>query len=165
MSRGGGGTAPWKLLVLGGGVAGLLDIVYAIVFYRLRNGVPATRILQSVASGLLGRPAFSGGLAAAALGLFLHFLIAITAAAVYFAASRFLDVLTRKPFLCGPVYGALVYAFMNLVVVPLSHFPQKLSFPPDVFVTGLLAHLFLIGLPIALAARRARYRPPGENGA
>jgi hypothetical protein len=44
---------------------------------------------------------------------------------------------------------------MNLVVLPLSRFPRKLSFPLPVLVTGLLVHMFLIGVPIALAARRA----------
>jgi len=38
--------------------------------------VPAQRILQSVAAGLLGDASFEGGAATAALGLALHFLIA-----------------------------------------------------------------------------------------
>ena len=44
---------------------------------------------------------------------------------------------------------------MNLVVVPLSAFPHKLSFPPLVLITGLLVHMSLIGLPIALVVRKA----------
>jgi uncharacterized membrane protein YagU involved in acid resistance len=141
--------------LLGGGVAGALDITYAFVFYGFRNGVPPTRILQSVASGLLGRAAFSGGIPAAVLGLFLHFLIAFSAAGVYFVASRYVRVLAESPVVCGALYGICIYGFMNLVVLPLSRFPQKPSFPPDVLVTGLLVHMFFIGTPIALAARRA----------
>ncbi len=68
-------------LVQGGVLAGALDITYAIVFNYVRSGVPPVRILQSVASGLLGRAAYSGGAGTAGLGLALHFFIALTAAA------------------------------------------------------------------------------------
>lgn len=79
-------TAAFAILV-GGSIAGALDITYAIVFSGIR-GVPAIRLLQSVASGLLGSAAFEGGVPAAALGLFLHFIIAFSAAAVFYVASR-----------------------------------------------------------------------------
>lgn len=146
--------------LIGGGLAGTLDISYAIIFYGLRNGAPPIRILQSVASGLLGRPAYSGGTSTAVLGLSLHFLIAFTAAGIYFLASRYVRVLANRPVVCGAAYGILVYGFMNLVVIPLSCFPQRPSFPADVLVTGLLVHMFLIGTPIALAARRAAAAAP-----
>lgn len=142
-------------IVLGGLIAGALDISYAIVFSGLHSGVPPIRILQSVASGVLGRDAYSGGLATAALGGGLHFFIAFSAAAIYLLVARWLHLLVRRPILSGAVYGILVYAFMNLVVIPLSRFPQKPSFPLEVLVTGLLVHMFLFGVPIALASRRA----------
>lgn len=141
-------------IVLGGLVAGAFDITYATVFSYFRSGVPPMRILQSVASGLLGSAAFEGGVPTAALGLALHFGIALVAAAVYVFASRYLPVLVRRPVLAGSVYGIGIYAFMNLVVLPLSRFPRKVSFPLPVLITGLLVHMFLIGVPIALAARR-----------
>jgi hypothetical protein len=142
-------------IVLGGLIAGAFDITYATVFSYFRSGVSPVRILQSVASGLLGSAAFEGGAPTAALGLVLHFVIALIFAAIYALASRYLPVLIRRPVLAGSVYGAGIYAFMNLVVLPLSRFPRKVSFPLPVLVTGLLVHMFLIGVPIALAARRA----------
>ena len=81
----------------GGLVAGTLDISYAILFSYFRAGISPTRILQSVASGLLGRDAYTGGLPIAALGLALHFLIAFTATAVFFIGARWLPVLIRHP--------------------------------------------------------------------
>ena len=39
------------------------------------------------------------------------------------------------------------------IVVPLSAFPQKQAFPPLVLTTGLLVHMFLVGVPIALCVR------------
>ena len=146
-------------IVLGGLVAGTFDITYATVFSYFRSGVPPMRILQSVASGLLGSAAFEGGAPTAALGLALHFFIALVAAAIYVFASQYLPSLVRRPVLFGSVYGIAIYAVMNLVVLPLSRFPRKPSFALPVLVTGLLVHMFLIGVPIALAARRAYKNP------
>ena len=67
------------LLVLAGGlVAGTFDITYACVYWAIKIGAPPTRIFQSVARGLLGPASFRGGAATAALGLFLHYFIAVT---------------------------------------------------------------------------------------
>jgi uncharacterized membrane protein YagU involved in acid resistance len=141
-------------ILVGGAIAGALDITYAIVFSGFR-GVPAQRVLQSVASGLLGRAAFDGGAPVAALGLCLHFFIAFTLAAIFYAASRRIPFLTRRPVVSGILYGIAVYAVMNLVVLPLSAYPPRKSFPFIVIATGLLVHMFFIGLPIALATRKA----------
>ncbi len=113
------------------------------------------RLLQSVASGLLGAPAFNGGLPTAALGLFLHFCIAFAWAAIFYIASRSVPFLIRQAVISGIVYGLLIYAIMNLVVLPVSAFPRKVTFPPLVLATGLFVHMFFIGLPIALAVRCA----------
>ena len=149
------GSSAFKAVFRGGLIAGTIDITYACVYSYLRSGISPIRILQSVASGMLGAKAFEGGAPAAALGLFFHFLIAYTAAVVYYAASRKLDVLVRATMVCGIIYGALIYAFMNYVVLPLSAAPFKGNTPALLtFITGLLIHMFGIGLPIALAVRR-----------
>src|SRR5215213_4377156 len=149
------GSGAARAILWGGLIAGACDITYAFIFYYLRSGITPVQILQSVASGLLGSGASKGGLPAAALGAFLHFFIATAAAAVYYAASRKLGVLVRHAFVCGILFGAAVYAFMNFVVVPLSAAPFKGSTPSTAtWVTGLLIHMFGIGLPIALATRR-----------
>lgn len=143
-----------RAILWGGLVAGTLDITYAFVFFGLRNKITPARVLQSVASGLLGADAFKGGLGADALGLFCHFLIAVSAAAIYYAASRKLTFLVSHAAVCGVIYGVVIYAVMNYVVVPLSAAPQRNAPAAIVVVTGLLVHMFFIGLPIALATRR-----------
>ena len=140
-------------ILIGGAIGGTLDITYAIGFSAMR-GVPPMRILQSVASGLLGAPAFNGGVLIAALGFALHFFIAFAAAAIFYLASRAMPILTRYSIIAGLIYGLLIYAVMNLVVLPLSAYPRKVSFPLLVLVTGLFVHMFFIGLPISLAVRR-----------
>lgn len=150
--------------LLGGLVAGAFDISYAVTFSYWRSGVAPSRVLQSVASGLLGAAAYSGGAVTAALGLGLHFLIALSMATAYVFAARGIPVLARRPVLCGTVYGALLFAFMNLVVIPLSRVPPRTTFPLVVLITGLLVHMFGIGMPIALAARRAYANSASPDG-
>ena len=141
-------------VLVGGLVAGVCDITYAVVFSGFR-GVPAQRILQSVASGLLGAKAFEGGAATAVLGLLLHFIIALLLALIFYVASLSLPALIRRPVITGACYGFVVFWVMNLVVLPLSAFPRKVSFVPLVVSTGLIVHMFFVGVPIALATRRA----------
>src|SRR5712692_8674548 len=116
----GSGARPGLAAIVWGGLlAGGLDITAAFVIYGVRGASPV-RILQSIASGLLGAAAFQGGRETAALGALLHFLIALVAAAVYYAASRKLGVLLGRPVVSGLLYGVAVYVFMNFVVLPLS---------------------------------------------
>ena len=90
----------------------------------------------------------------AALGLLLHYLMMLLIAAIFYVISRQLAFLARKPFLWGPVYGFLVYWVMNLVVMQLSATPNKWRFALLSFVTGILVHMFFIGLTIAWAASK-----------
>ncbi|MEP6975415.1 MAG: hypothetical protein ABI897_08155 [Spartobacteria bacterium] len=147
--------SPFRAILIGGAIAGILDITYAIGFSAWR-GVAPLRLLQSVASGLLGAPAFEGGLPTAALGLFLHFCIALLWATIFYFASKATNFPARHPVVAGLFFGMIIFAVMNLVVLPLSAFPRKVSFQLVVLVTGILVHMFCIGLPISLAVRRTR---------
>jgi hypothetical protein len=111
------------------------------------------RVFQYIASGLLGRAAFEGGLPIAALGLALHFVIALGASAVFFGVSRFLPVLTRLPFVFGPIYGVIVYFVMREIVSPLSLINRA---APTIkgTVIMIVIHILCVGLPIALITRR-----------
>ena len=148
-------TSAAEAILVGGLIAGALDILYAFLFYGLKYDIPPLRILQSVASGLLGRASRDGGLATGALGLFLQFVIAIGAAAVFYVFSRYLPPLRRHPVISGILFGLVVYVVMNFVVVPLSAYPYPRLFQPLAVVTGVLVHMFLIGLPISLSVCRA----------
>ena len=139
--------------LLGGFVAGVLDITYACVFSYLRRGTRPSAVFQSVASGAFGQEAFRGGTKMVVLGGVFHFLIAIIAAIIYYLASRQLKFLITRAVICGILYGLCVYLVMNFVVLPLSALPFKMPYPWPSVVGGLLIHMFGIGLPIALAVR------------
>ncbi len=142
-----------QAILVGGLVVAVLDAVDALVAYRLAFGMTPVSIYQFVASGLLGQAAFSGGAATALLGLAIHFLIAFTAAATYVLASERLSQLRRDAVEWGLAFGLAVFVVMSFVVIPLSRIPPA---PPSVplLLNGIIGHAFLVGLPIALAARR-----------
>ena len=146
-----------RALLYGTLAVGILDLLDAVVFFGLR-GVQPARIFQSIASGLLGRAAFAGGMATAALGIALHFFIAFLIVAVFLLASRRLPALVRAPILSGLIYGIGAYIVMQYLVIPLSAAGTgRFSWP--VFVNGVLIHMFGVGLPASLAARAATRRP------
>ncbi len=155
VSRAGGSRG----ILWGGLLAGLGDLTFAFVYYGLRGATPV-RILHSVASGLVGARSFTGGAATAVLGLVLHFSIAFGAATVYYLASRRIPLLLEHAAVCGLIYGIVVYAVMNAVVLPLSALPNKPSYPLGVLIPSVLGHMVLVGLPIALSIRRAARSVP-----
>jgi hypothetical protein len=131
-------------------VAGVLDITSAFVIATLK-GIGSVRMLQGIASGLLGPESFNGGLRTAGLGLAIHFLIALVAASVFYAASRKITYLTQQPLVSGLLYGVAVYIFMYWIVVPLAFPTAYHSLSRD--VTAVIIHMVLIGLPIAVVVR------------
>lgn len=147
---------PWVLVLAGGIVAGTLDIVYACVFWGLKAGVPAQRILQSVAAGLLGKASFEGGGETAALGLALHYLIALSMSVAYYLVAARWPRLRERPLLCGAGYGLLLYGIMNYVVVPLSAAGSG-SKDSLWIALSIAVHVVFIGIPIALSARLAHH--------
>jgi uncharacterized membrane protein YagU involved in acid resistance len=140
------------VVVYGGLAAGLLDIVNAAIFWFLYNGASPVRILQSVAAGLLGPAAFAGGKTTAALGLFLHFFIAVGMAAVYWLACLRWPALVGRPVMAGISYGVAAWLAMEHIVVPLSR-AQPPPFILPWVIDSVLAHVVLIGLLLAFVAR------------
>jgi hypothetical protein len=146
------GPRPFAAILLGGLLAGIGDITQAFVAFSFYGATPY-RILQRIAGGIFGARSSQMGWRSAALGLILHFTIACTAAAVYWLASRKLRVLLAHPFVCGLLFGEFVFLFMYFVVLPLSPLGPA-RFTLATYLTGPIGHPLLVGLPIALSARR-----------
>ena len=138
---------------MGGIVAAILDLLDPIIFFGLR-GVAPIKIPQSIASGVLGRGAYSGGVRTALLGLALHLFIALVWATVFVLVSRFLPFLTQHAVLSGLIYGAFIYVVMYYLVLPHTNvFPKNHASGP-VLLNSIAAMVFLVGLPISLVNRR-----------
>jgi hypothetical protein len=134
-------------IFVGGLIAGALDLTSAFITFGW--GVP-----RAIAGGLLGRTAFQGGTGTYVLGVLLHFFIACSAAAIYYAASRRLEFMTEHAVVCGMFYGIAIFLVMNLVVLPLSALHAKGPYRLAGLIQGLLVHMIIIGLPIALSVKR-----------
>jgi len=134
-------------IVVGGGIAGTLDLLQACILF-------GWRIPLVIAGGLLGRRAFQGGAATYVLGVFLHFFIAFSAAAIYYGASRKLAFLKEHPLVCGLFYGIAVELVMSYIFLPLSALHARGPYKLNDVLLGLAVHMVVVGLPISFSVRR-----------
>jgi hypothetical protein len=142
------------VILQAGFIAGTLDITDNLIFNHYR-GITPTMVFQYIASGLIGMKAFRGGVASTILGVALHYTIAFLWTILFYLASRTFAIFTRRPVIVGLLYGAAVYLFMNLIVVPLSRVPHVHSaITLANRINGVLAVLLFIGLTIALLVSR-----------
>lgn len=138
---------PMLAITVGGGVAGALDLLQACILFGWNTPL-------AIAAGLLGDSAFKGGVGTYILGVVLHFFIALSFASVFYFVSRKLRFLTEYPLICGLIYGAIVEAIMNLIVLPLSALHLRGPYTLHDLLQGFVVHMVVIGLPIAYSVRR-----------
>ncbi|MGB6309632.1 MAG: hypothetical protein WBF89_17735 [Steroidobacteraceae bacterium] len=142
-------------ILLGGIIAGTIDIGAA----SLINAAKPARILQAIASGLLGKSAFDGNSATVVLGLVLQWGMSIVIASIFVVAVRWRPVLGRHWVRAGLAYGVAVFVVMNYVVLPLSAIGHAPRFRVVHFTEDMVAML-LFGLIVAYFARERPIRRP-----
>lgn len=135
-------------VLLTGLLAGTLDILAAIF---LLAGGEAARVFRFIASGAFGKAAFDGGGEMIAWGLFFHYLIAMTWTVLYFLVYPRVSLLRRNKWVSALVYGAVVWAVMNLLVVPQSQIGFR-GVNILNWVENLAILIVCIALPISLSA-------------
>lgn len=145
----------WRAIAITGLLAGTLDIVAAFLKFLLEGKTDLAIILKYIASGVIGRQALSGGWDTAALGLFLHYVIALGFTAFLFLLYPRLKLAQVNPLLTGAAYGIFVWLVMNLLVVPFSRVSRVPGpFKWDQALIGALILILCIGIPISLMARK-----------
>jgi hypothetical protein len=129
--------------------AGTLDILAAILVYSiiLEQASPSM-ILMSIASGIFGKGAFSGGAFMVLTGLLLHYLIALLFSAFYYLIYPGLAFLKNQRLLSGVLYGVFIWVVMNLGVLPIVFSGRT---PPDAqsALLGIAILIFAVGIPIS----------------
>jgi len=141
--------SPSTAILLAGLIAGTIDIGAACLI----TGLNPIIICQAIASGILGKDSFHGGLQSAGIGLMLQWIMGIIIAAIYIGAAQFMPVLKRAWLIFGLLYGVGIYFVMNLVVVPLSRAGGKgYHFVPVRFAEDMVAML-VFGTIVAWFAR------------
>ena len=152
-----------QAIVTGWLLCGVLYITAACVQAWVQASRTPWQVLKGVASALWGRAAMDAGAGMAAIGLAMHFTVALTWTLVFFGLSRRLTFLRTAPVLVvGPLYGAIVFCAMNYGTLPLlswlrsfylgtaPRWPGSMSWPQ------LWIHMAFVGLPIVWGIRRAR---------
>jgi hypothetical protein len=138
-----------KTSIAAGLIAGTVDLGAACVINRVWPGP----VLRFIASGLLGSPLPHENWVYW-LGLVLQWAMSILIAAIFVIAAGKMPVLLRRWLAAGIAYGAVVFAVMNFVVVPLSRAKSGPMTASSV-AENLLA-MVLFGLIIAYMARRGK---------
>ena len=127
----------------------IIKTIIKIYFQYLRT----VHLLQFGASGVLGEVAFHGGWAIAGFGLALHFGINFTF--LFYLISLRIDFISHRPIIAGMALGIIVFIVMKFIVLPLSAFLFPINLKPLSTITNLLSHIFLFGIPIAVAVSKA----------
>ena len=146
-----------KPIAVATAVSGTLDILFAMVL-TVFFGREIGNMLRYVGSGPFPQ-ATEMGASGAILGLLVHFTLMAIMAAAYVLAARRVPALIQKPIQWGVLYGLATYVVMNWFVVPMR-FGTPLPPSPVSMATQLIAHIVLIGIPVALiTARNLRPQP------
>jgi hypothetical protein len=134
-------------IAVGGVIVGTLDLTQAFILF-------GWKVPLAIAGGLLGPQALQGGVGTYVLGVCLHFFIAFSATAIYYAASLRLVFLKEHPLVCGLFYGIAVELVMSYIVLPLSALHERGPYELHDVLQGLLVHMVVVGLPISFSVRR-----------
>ena len=130
-------------------VAGTLDISYAIIVWGPVFGrLTAAQLLQGIASTLMGKDAFTGGIPTALIGLSMHYGIALAWTLFYFLIFPYMPVLSRKKWDWGLIYGVFVWAMMTILIVPLVT-GHAWSYNTVSFIKSIAPMILLFGPAIA----------------
>lgn len=143
-------------ILMSGLLVGILDGLAAITHAFIARGTSPVRVFQYIASGVFGREAFSGDSSMAWIGLFFHLFIALCWTALFFLLYRSFGHFSifQKKIVAGMIYGIIVWLGMQFIVVPLSSVSRAGGFNPLHASIGIMIHMFIIGVPISLLARR-----------
>jgi len=156
------GVTTRQAIVSGWLSCAVLDITAACIQAWIQAGRTPAGTLKGVASALWGRNAMNAGAGMAAMGLAMHFTVALTWTLVFDALSRRIAFLRSAPLLIvGPLYGAIVFAAMNYGTLPLLSWVRSLYLGTAPYWPGPMSwpqfyiHMICVGLPIAWGVRRA----------
>ena len=137
-------------IAIAGGVAGAIDLAFNTV-KAISAGTSVLRPWKGVAAALLGKDAvIQGGDAMAIIGVGLHFLITIGAAAIYYLVAKRRGWLVRHAVLSGLVFGTLFFLVLNYLILPLTFIGRPLYVGAQTIAIAVPSHIIMIGLPISL---------------
>jgi hypothetical protein len=144
----------FKTVLLTGLLAGTLDITSAYISVTVKTGKFPSLMFNYVAGGALGLDrALHGGTAAAFLGLFFHYFIAMAWTVFFFVLLPRLKFLWYNKYLVGMLYAVFVNMVMGQVILRLTPLPVGPFNLGNVFTDWLIFGV-IFGIPIVYSAYR-----------
>lgn len=135
-------------IIIAGLLAGILDMAAAFLNYMIATGKNPAGVLKYIASGVFGKAAFRGNETMAVWGFVFHMGIALSFAFLFFLLCLKLTWVYKNKWLAGVIYGIVVWAIMNLLVVPLSNAPH-IPFNAAKSLLAVVILIVCIGLPVS----------------
>lgn len=146
-------------------LAGSLDIVLACLQAYIVRGTSPEIVLRFIASGALGKPAFTGGWEMPLIGLLFHFIIAYSFTILFFLLYPSIKPMRKSIVLTAIVYGIFIFVVMNLLVLPMTKIARA-SIQLDKAAIATLILIMAIGLPLSIFARKFyQHRNSGNQDA
>ena len=151
-------------ILLAAAVVAVIDGADAVI-YTIVRGSTAERVFQFIASVVLGKESYNMAPWSTLLGILMHCGIALTLTTIYFALAGPIEKLTRSWFLSGFFYGLGTWIFINQFLFVLVGIKSSYTaLPPwPGLLNGVLAHIFLVGIPIAFFAAKWRRNVEKES--
>ncbi len=139
-------------------VAGTLDITAACIQAYLKTETTPLQVLKYVASGAVDPKTFSNDTMLAAVGLLVHFIIAISFTFFFFFLAKQIPSLVKYPILIGILYGVFVWGTMRFLILPyISRLNPKPIVGQEAIKNAAIAAAIIVvcvGIPVVLFARK-----------
>lgn len=141
-----------KTILLTGLFVGTTDILYAFISIYVSSGHFSTKMFQYIAAGLLGLDrAMAWGTFAAFIGLFIHYLIAMTFTFLFFIVFPKMKILAYNKFLVGIFFGIFVNLVMSFLILPLTPLPSEPFNLSKEFINWIIFGC-VFGIPVVWSA-------------
>lgn len=142
-----------KSITLTAFVAGTLDLAGAVVSYMLsRGGSFPKKILEYIAGGWYGSQALDGSLKMNIIGGLSHFFIATCWTVLFYLLYPRLRFLQKNNLISAILYGLVIWAVMNLVVLPFSAWHAPVTIVLREVAKAAFILIICVGLPVAVGA-------------
>ena len=140
-----------KTILLAGLLVGTLDITAALINFYINTHKNPTIVFRYIASAVFGRTrAYSEEGNMIFLGALFHYLIAYFFTILFFILYINFRFMSKNRLLTGIFYGILIWAVMNLVVVPIA-LGNYVKWNQQTWI-NLLILICMIGIPLSFIA-------------
>lgn len=139
-----------KIILLTTLLVGTIDGVAALAQYYANGGSHVENVFKFIASGIFGFKAFAGEADMVIYGILLHYTIALIWVTIFFSLRPTLKIQWNF-ILIGAIYGSIIWAVMNLVILPFSNAPAPPNQSAIKMALGIVILIFCVGIPTAFA--------------